>query len=115
VRVAFQQAPSHSVDDLVVWAVQDGEDMASLELSVGVRRKPGFVTSDMDTKKLIGSFLIAAQQRSAEGIERRLAICVAGQQTAASQVEELANLARTRNAAASTATSPSRAGFVRHR
>lgn len=100
VGVAFQQAPSHPVDDLVVLAARDGEDMASLELSVGVRRSPDFVISDMDTKKLIGSFLIAAQERSAEGVERRLAICVAGPQNAAAQVEELANLARTRNAAA---------------
>ncbi len=99
VAVAFQQAPSHAVDDLVVRAARDGEDMASLELSVGARRSPGFVASDTATRKLIGSFLVAAQERSTEGVDRRLAVCVAGPQTAAAQVEKLANLARTRNAA----------------
>lgn len=99
VVVAFQQAPNHAVDDLVVRAARDGEDMASLEVSVGVRRSPRFVASDTDTRKLIGRFLVAAQERLAEGVARRLAICVAGPQTVAAQLEELANLARTRNAA----------------
>jgi hypothetical protein len=98
VRVAFQQAPSHPVDDLVVWAARDGEDGASLALSVGVRRHPGFIASDADTRKLIGNFVIAATQRTDEEVEQRFVICVAGHQTAAAQVEELATLARTRDA-----------------
>lgn len=50
-RVAFQQAPTHRVDDLVITAVRDdGTD--PVELCIAVRRAPAFTTSDADTEKV---------------------------------------------------------------
>src|SRR5262245_36773096 len=43
--VAFQQAPEHPVDDLVVWAARSGEFEPSLLLAVSVRRAPDLIKS----------------------------------------------------------------------
>ena len=55
--VAFQQAPDHPVDDLVVTAAQADEIEPSLVLSLGVRRAPNLVRSDESTQKLIRDFV----------------------------------------------------------
>ena len=46
VTVAFQQAPKHTVDDLVIGAARADELEPSLILAVGVRRSPDLVQSD---------------------------------------------------------------------
>jgi hypothetical protein len=95
-RVAFQQAPAHPVDDLVVYAARDGETGPSLELAVAVRRAPGFVTSDTHTAELITKFLQALRnaEPASTSAEQLFAICVAGAQTASKEVAELAGLAK---------------------
>lgn len=90
-RVAFQQAPAHRVDDLLVTAARD-DGTGTLELTIAVRRAPSFTTSDSDTEKLVGE-LLAELAQSQPGAEKRLAICVAGPQPAAQQVGQLAALA----------------------
>ena len=57
VSVAFQQAPEHSVDDLVIHAARTDESEPSLVLAVAVRRSPDIVQSDESTKKLIRTFV----------------------------------------------------------
>ena len=92
-RVSFQQAPAHRVDDLVILATRDdGTD--PLELDIAVRRAPRFTSRDQETAKLFGNLLAALPTSLASGVERRLAICVAGRQPAAQQVNELAALAQ---------------------
>ena len=46
VSVAFQPAPVHSVDDLVVSAARPDELQASLVMAIAVRRSPNLVVSD---------------------------------------------------------------------
>lgn len=91
-RVAFQQAPAHRVDDLVVTANRD-DGTSALELNIAVRRAPAFVKSEKDTQKLFGDLLASDLTTGVSDVERRLAICVAGPQRAAQQVGELAALA----------------------
>jgi len=57
VAVAFQQAPEHSVDDLVIYAARADDLEPSLVLAVGVRRLPDLVQSDESTRKLIRAFV----------------------------------------------------------
>jgi hypothetical protein len=92
-RVAFQQAPAHPVDDLVITATRDdGTD--PLELSTAVRRAPDFTTSEEGTRKLIGKLIADLRRSPRAGVEKRWAICVAGPQRAAEQVGQLAALAQ---------------------
>ncbi|OGS00608.1 MAG: hypothetical protein A2V88_17160, partial [Elusimicrobia bacterium RBG_16_66_12] len=91
-RVAFQQAPAHPVDDLLLTAARDdGSD--PLLLAIAVRRKPAFGTSDEDSGTLVGD-LLAELRVAHPGVEHGVAICVAGPQSAARQVSELSGLAR---------------------
>ena len=46
VGVAFQQAPDHPVDDLLITAARAYEREPSLILAMGVRRAPNLVNSD---------------------------------------------------------------------
>jgi WD40 repeat protein len=93
-RVAFQQAPTHRVDDLLISAACD-DGSAPLVLSIAARRKSPFTASDTGTAKLVGDLLADLEEIELDGTERRLAICVTGfQQPAAKQLGELANLAR---------------------
>ncbi|MEH1130670.1 WD40 repeat domain-containing protein [Micromonospora sp. CPCC 206061] len=92
-RLAFQQAPAHRVDDLVIRAARD-DGSTPLTLSVAVRRAPAFTTSDRDTEKLLGDLIADVPESLPDGAERRLAICVAGPQVAAQEVGKLAALAR---------------------
>ena len=93
VSVEFQQAPEHSVDDLVIRAARDGEPEPSLVLAAGVRRAPDLVQSDESTRKLIRAFVREVIGAPADGPEHRCALVVAGAQEHAEQLAQLAGLA----------------------
>lgn len=93
VGVAFQQAPSHAVDDLVVSAAAPDESNPSLLLALGIRRSPKFVASDTSTRKLICQFVRAVTDGSAEEPELRIGLVVSGSQAHAKQLAVLADLA----------------------
>ena len=93
VSVAFQQAPEYPVDDLVIAAAHPEESKPSLLLSLGVRRSPNLVQSDEPTRKLIRDFVRAVINTLADDPEHRLGLVVAGAQTQAQQLSELAGLA----------------------
>ena len=93
VSVAFQQAPEHSVDDLVIRAARADELDPSLVLAVGVRRSPDLVQSDESTKKLIRAFVHEVINAPVDGPEHRVALVAAGVQDHAEQLEWLADLA----------------------
>ena len=93
VSVAFQQSPEHPVDDLVIHAASSDELEPSLELDLGVRRRPKLVKSDKDTYRLIRRFVIAGQTAPPDGIERHLGLVVSGSQLHVEQLGELAGLA----------------------
>ena len=93
VSVSFQQAPEHSVDDLIVRAAREGEPEPSLVLAVAVRRAPNLVQSNEDSRKLIRSFVNEIVNAPADGPEHRLALVVAGSQDHAKQLATLAGLA----------------------
>ena len=93
VRVAFQQAPAHPVDDLVVTAALADEIEPSLVLALGVRRAPDLVRSDESTQKLIRDFVRAVINSPTDGPEHRFALVVAGPQEQAEQLALLAGLA----------------------
>lgn len=99
VGVAFQQAPEHSVDDLVILAAHVDETEPSLVLAVGVRRSPDLVQSDESTKKLIRAFVHEVINAPVDGPEYRVALVVAGVRDHAQQLGTLADLAsKQRNA-----------------
>jgi hypothetical protein len=79
-RVAFQQSPATSVDDLVVTApAADG--VSSVRLEVAVRRTPRFIRSDRKTNELVAALVRAdldAERASDPLVERRLAVAVSG-------------------------------------
>ncbi len=89
VSVAFQRAPDHPVDDLVVRAARTGELTPSLLLALAVRRRPMIVKSDKSTRKLIRAFVRAVIKFPAGGSEHRFALVVAGPQPHAEQLAEL--------------------------
>jgi DNA-binding transcriptional ArsR family regulator len=93
VRVDFQQAPEHAVDDLVVHAARADEAERSLVLAIAVRRAPNLVPSDADSKKLIRAFVRELAASPKTGPEHRFALAVAGPQDHAQQLAALAALA----------------------
>ena len=93
VSVAFQQAPEHSVDDLVIRAARTDELEPSLVLAVGVRRSPDLVQSDESTRKLIRAFVHEVINTPVGGPEHRVALVVSGAQDHAQQLAWLADLA----------------------
>jgi hypothetical protein len=93
VSVAFQEAPEHSVDDLVIRAARVGESEPSLVLAVGVRRSPDLVPSDEATRKLIRAFVKDVINAPVDGREHRVALVVAGTQDHAQQLASLAGIA----------------------
>ena len=93
VSVAFQQAPVHSVDDLVVSAARPDELHPSLVLTIAVRRSPNLVVSDESTRELIRQFVRAVIDAPVEVPETRLGLVVAGPQRHAEQLAILAGLA----------------------
>lgn len=93
VSVAFQQAPHHSVDDLVLHAARGDESEPSLILALGIRRAPDLVQSDESSQKLIREFVRAMINTPEDGAEHRFALVVAGAQPPATQLAKLADLA----------------------
>ncbi|KAA0024085.1 ATP-binding protein [Antrihabitans cavernicola] len=93
-RVAFQQAPEHSVDDLVIHAKRSDENDPSLVFALTVRRAPNIVKSDAKAQKLIGSLLAELDSGVGENVEHRVGLVVAGYQNHAAQLATLADLAR---------------------
>ena len=91
--IAFQQAPEHSVDDLVIRAARVDELEPSLVLAVAVRRAPDLVQSDEATKKLIRNFVKEIRNAPVDGPEHRVALVVAGTQDQAQELSLLAGLA----------------------
>lgn len=94
VHVAFQQSLVAPVDDLHVLAARDGEEDPSLELWIACRRRPRFVQSDKDTKKLVRALVEAIGLPETRGRERYLVVCAAAGHNPTAQVAELADLAR---------------------
>ena len=92
VSVAFQQAPVHSVDDLVVSAACPDELQPSLVLTIAVRRSPNLVVSDESSRDLIRQFLRAVMDAPTEGSETGLGLVVAGPQRHAEQLARLRQL-----------------------
>ena len=94
VRVALQQAPAFPVDDIVLTARSDpAEADLGLVLSVGVRREPSFVSSHVDTAKLVREFVRAVLTPGTGPEERRLCLVVDGVQAHATEVGQLAEVA----------------------
>jgi hypothetical protein len=93
-RVAFQQAPGEAVDDLVVSGSRDSDSSPSLTVAIGVRRRPKFVASDPATKKLLADYIQSQAVALQAGDDREYVLVVAGPQTAASEVAQLAGIAR---------------------
>ena len=93
--IAFQQAPAHPVDDLVVSA--SGETQPSLLLALGIRRSPKIVKSDESTRKLIDQFVRSVLETPSAGQEHRLGLVVSGPQPHAQQLAELAAAAATQS------------------
>ena len=91
VSVAFQQAPAHPADDLVVRAASPDELEPSLVLAIAVRRSPRLVKSDEKTRKLFRGFVRALINAPPAGPEHRLGLVVAGPQTQAKQLATLAD------------------------
>ena len=94
VGVRFQQSPRVPIDDLVVDAARADETGPSLQLAIGIRRRPNVVPSDEETEKLIVEFVRALLRTPSDGREHRLALAVAGRQAHAEQLAQLASLAR---------------------
>lgn len=93
VSVAFQQAPEHAVDDLVIHAAHLHGLQPPLVLALGVRRSPRIVRSDESSRKLILQFVHATINEPSDGNEYRFAIVVSGSSTHARQLAQLADLA----------------------
>ena len=94
VGVRFQQSPRVPIDDLVIDAARPAETEPSLQLAIGIRRRPNVVPSDEDTQKLIVEFVRALLNAPSDGREHRLALAVAGRQAHADHIAQLASLAR---------------------
>lgn len=90
VSVAFQEAPEHSVDDLVIHAARADEPEPSLVLAMAVRRAPDLVQSNESSAKLICTFVQEVLNAPTEGPEHRAALVVAGPQEHAEQLAVLA-------------------------
>ncbi|MDQ0828186.1 DNA-binding transcriptional ArsR family regulator [Streptomyces achromogenes] len=90
VSVAFQQAPEHSVDDLVIHAACADEPEPSLVLALAMRRAPDLVQSNESSRKLICTFVQEVVNAPANGPEYRAALVVAGPQEHAEQLAVLA-------------------------
>jgi hypothetical protein len=98
--VAYQQAPTSAVDDLVL--VADAEPGSpGIRLAIACRRRPQFTRSNEETKDLFVSLVrdSLAADASLE-VEDRIAIAVSGHQRGAREVAELAGLARNQRDAA---------------
>ena len=114
-RVAFQQAASSAVDDLVVTGISDNQSVL-IRLAVACRRCPQFTRGNAKTKELFTQLVRAS--KAAEGdsdAELRLAIAVAGNQGGAGEVSELAGIARNQHGASAFFASVNESGQFSNR
>lgn len=93
VNVAFQQAPAHPADDLVVSAAYSDESQPSLVLAIAVRRSPNLIQSDESTRRLFRGFVRALVDPPEAGPEHRWGLVVAGPRPHARQLAELVSIA----------------------
>jgi hypothetical protein len=99
-RVAFQQAATSAVDDLVLVA-DAGNGARSIRLAIACRTRPRFARSNGQTKELFVSLVRAdLAADSIPEVENRIAIAVSGHQSGAREVADLAGLARNQGDAA---------------
>jgi hypothetical protein len=99
--IRFQQAPRVPIDDLVIAAGRSDETAPSVELAIGVRRRPNFVPSDSDTQGLVVEYVRGLINVPDDGKEHRLGLAVAGRHTHTDQLAQLTAVARTQMDAAS--------------
>lgn len=97
-QVAFQQAPTEAVDDLVISAQRNDEASPSFTAAVGIRRHPLITPSDRDTEKLLTDYIRSLHQAETVASDREYFLVVAGPQRPASQLAALAALARSSTA-----------------
>ncbi|WP_328509629.1 hypothetical protein OG981_19295 [Streptomyces mirabilis] len=93
-RVLFQQAPQRAVDDVVVRASHPDAPDDEVELLVAVRRAPRLVGSDDKSEQLVTQLLRVTTRAVTPSQGWTVAIAVAGPQTAAAQLSDLAHHAR---------------------
>lgn len=93
VSVAFQQAPDHPADDLLVHAAAPGESQPSLTLALAIRRSVRLVKSDKDAQEIIEKFIRSMMDPPNDGTDYRLGLVVSGQQEHAERLSELTKLA----------------------
>lgn len=113
-RVAFQQSPATSVDDLV--ATTSAVGGASVRLEIAVRRRPKFIRSDQKTKELVAALVRAALDAERDSdplVERRLAVAVSGHQTHAQEIAELAVVLEVSRRPTNSSNSSARRGSSR--
>ncbi|MHA7984399.1 hypothetical protein ACX9R5_01215 [Rathayibacter sp. CAU 1779] len=94
VQVAFQQAPTEAVDDLVIHAQGNDDASPSFTVAVGIRRHPLFTPSDRDTQKLLTDYIRSLIEAEKVGSDQEYFLVVAGPQAPAGQLATLAALAR---------------------
>ncbi|WP_326758622.1 hypothetical protein OHB35_11350 [Streptomyces phaeochromogenes] len=93
-QVLFQQAPQRAVDDVVVRACHPDAPDDEVELLVAVRRSPKLVASDDKSEQLVTQLLRVTTQPTTPAQGWTVAVAVAGPQTAAGQLSDLAHHAR---------------------
>ncbi|MGW6915001.1 hypothetical protein ACWGB8_14490 [Kitasatospora sp. NPDC054939] len=90
-RVAFQQAPSYAVDDLVVTAVDPDNPQDSAELLIAARRAPLLTASDESSQQLITQVLKVTTQPTQPPPIRTVAVAVTGNHKPGQQLSLLAH------------------------
>ena len=98
-HVAFQQAPTSAVDDIVLKADAEAGSPA-VRLAIACRRRPQFTRSNKETKDLFVSLVRTDMVAEKSEIEDRIALAVSGHQSGTREVGELASLARNQSTAA---------------
>lgn len=93
VSVAFQQAPDHPVDDLVICTARPEELKPTWEIALEVRRSPNLVSSDVPSQRLIPKFIRTIVNDSIEDMERRVGLVVSGPLQHAMQLQKLVEIA----------------------
>ena len=93
VRVAFQQAPLEAADDIVLDTALPDEPTPSLVIALAVRRAPMLVQSDKGAQKLVRQLVQAVVADPEDAPRHCLGLVVAGPQTHAKQLSQLADIA----------------------
>lgn len=93
-RVAFQQAPTYPVDDLVLRAGSSTGQTPQVELSVAVRRRIVFSSRNQKTRELIGKLTEATYADENPEIATRVAIAVSVHTNPIKNLARLCDLAR---------------------